>query len=442
MKIVSLCEYPKYIEQVAEWTWHAFCEKDRPSVSIDAVRKKLQAQKMGALPHTYLALCGERAIGTVALYDNDLKGEQATPWLGSLYVPEEMRGQGIARALIAHVRKTAQKAGFDTLYLRTEHTAAYYEALGWQFVKETIDPVYQLQTSVYQTKLSDFRVEKITGDRWDSVRLFDDEAGTSAKIAVGRGGILTEFYAAGREVMYLNAETLHDTAQSVRGGCPILFPSCGRLTDKKYTLQNQVYHMNIHGVARNHPWKIAESSTDGAAKLTIMLESNDETRIEYPFDFKVFYTYSLCGEKLSITQRFMNCSQEAMPFSSGLHPYFRIDPQTATVRLASNKYLSVAEDLKPYSYDGVAGFQGGVEYIAKDLTDLRAELNTGLGHRVLIDAEGDYRYYVVWSPEDVQFACVEPWTALPNALNTQKDLIWLRPNEEKGLTASFTVSEF
>ena len=109
--------------------------------------------------------------------------------------------------------------------------------------------------------------------------------------------------------------------------------------------------MNIHGVARNHPWKIAESSTDGAAKLTIMLESNDETRIEYPFDFKVFYTYSLCGEKLSITQRFMNCSQEAMPFSSGLHPYFRIDPQTATVRLASNKYLSVAEDLKPYSYD-------------------------------------------------------------------------------------------
>ena len=95
-----------------------------------------------------------------------------------------------------------------------------------------------------------------------------------------------------------------------------------------------------------------------------MLESNDETRIEYPFDFKVFYTYSLCGEKLSITQRFMNCSQEAMPFSSGLHPYFRIDPQTATVRLASNKYLSVAEDLKPYSYDGVAGFQGGVEYLS------------------------------------------------------------------------------
>lgn len=441
MKIVSLCEHPEYIEQVAEWTWRAFCKEDRPSVTIDAVRKKLQAQKIGVLPHTYIALCGGRAVGTVAMYDNDLKGEAVTPWLGSLFVPEEMRGRGIARALISHVRSVAQSAGFDTLYLRTEHTAAYYEALGWEFVKETVDPVYQLQTRVYRTKLSGFRAEKVPEDRWDCVRLFDDAAGTSATIAVGRGGILTQFYAAGQEVMYLNEETLHDITKSVRGGCPILFPSCGRLIDKQYTYHNQVYHMNIHGVARNHLWKIVETSTADAAKLTIVLESNDATRREYPFDFKVFYTYCLRGDRMSITQRFVNCSQEAMPFSSGLHPYFRIDPPSASVTLASGRYLSVAEDCKPYDYDGTTGFAGAVEYIARDLRDLGAELDTGLGHRVHIDAEGDYRYYVVWSPEDVQFGCVEPWTALPNALNTQEDLIWLKPGEEKELNVSFSVSK-
>lgn len=154
MKIVSLCDYPEHIDTVARWNWGAFCENDRPSVTLDIVRNKLKMHKHGALPHAYIALEDDVPVGTVTLYDNDLKGEDVTPWLGSLFVPENHRCHGIAKKLIDHICKVAHELGYDAIYLRTEHTAKYYEKLGWQLVKHTVDPVYQLSTSVYRMDIA------------------------------------------------------------------------------------------------------------------------------------------------------------------------------------------------------------------------------------------------------------------------------------------------
>ena len=439
MNIVSLLEYPQYIPQVAAWNWRAFCKEERPSVTQAAVERKLRAQRPDALPQTYLALQDGAPVGTATLYDNDLAGDAATPWLGSLFVPEAMRGQGIAQTLIAHVKAMARARGFQTLYLRTEHTAAYYEARGWEFVRRTVDPAYGMETTVYQTPLSGFRVLPAEGDRWGSVRLFDDAAGSMATIAPLRGGICTQFFAAGREVMYLDRATLDDPEKRVRGGCPILFPSCGRLRDAKYALAGGEYAMEIHGFARKLPWRVVESRTRGAAELTIELSDNAVTRAEYPFAFAARFTYRLCGATLSIEQTIENRAAQRMPFSLGLHPYFRVDPARSRAILHARRYLAVSEGMREHDYDGVTEFSGDADLIATELSGLRATVETGLGHQILMAAEGAYRYYVIWSPEGTEFACVEPWTALPDALNTGRDLLWLAPGEKRGFCAAFTV---
>lgn len=149
MKIAFLCDHPQHWETVADWMFDEFCVVDRPCVTRTMMLEKIKTRKR-AFPYTFVALIGDVCVGTITLYDNDLKGESATPWLGSLVVAPAWRGRGIARVLMAYLEGFARARGYSTLYLRTEHTAGYYERLGWRFVKETIDPVYDLPTRVYQ----------------------------------------------------------------------------------------------------------------------------------------------------------------------------------------------------------------------------------------------------------------------------------------------------
>ncbi len=419
MKIVSLCDFPEYIDTVANWTWNEFCKVDRPTVTLEQTKAKLCAQTKDSIPHTYVAVIDGAPVGTIAYYDNNLQGSSFTPWMGSLYVLPEMRGKNIARALILHIRKRAKTAGFDTLYLRTEHTSKYYEKLGWTKVCDTIDPAHNLPTSVYKTDLSGYRViEK--NDRWESVELFDESAGTSATIATLRGGILTTFFAISRDIVFMNWDTLNDPTAKVRGGMPILFPICGRLIDGKYTLDGKTYELDIHGVARTLPWKLVKTDTEGSASVTICLESNGETKTKYPFDFYVEYTYALKGDKLTVTQKFKNLSDKIMPFSSGVHPYFNADRDTCVSYMGSREFR----------------FDKEPDFVVDDINSRKVTLDTGLGHSVVVEADENYNAYVFFSPEDAKYACAEPWSACPNALNTKENLMYLAPNEEKILTVT------
>lgn len=419
MKIVSLCDHPEYIDVVANWTWTEFCKVDRPTVTLEQTREKLVRQTKESVPHTYVAVIDDKPVGTIAYYDNNLAGSEFTPWMGSLYVLPEMRGRSIARALILHIRKRAKASGFDTLYLRTEHTSKYYEKLGWTLVCDTVDPAHNLKTKVYKTALSGYRTVK-KDDRWASVELYDENAGTSASIAVKRGGILTTFYAISRDIIFMNWDTLNDEKSKVRGGMPILFPICGRLTDGKYDLFGKTYELDIHGVARALAWEFVSTDVKDGASLTIRLDSNEETKKKYPFDFSVEYTYTLKGDKLTVTQKFKNLSNEVMPFSSGVHPYFNALREKCTALMGERKF----------------SFDKEPDFVVDDITSKTVTLDTGLGHSVKVVADENYNAYVFFSPEDAKYACAEPWSAAPDALNTKKNLLYLNPNEEKVLTVT------
>lgn len=149
MVIVNLYDNQHCIPIVADWIYTEFIENLRPGISLDDVTAALRDRQQRAMPLTYVAMLDEQCIGTVSLVANDLKARQdLTPWLASLYVRPDLRGQGVARRLIDHVIEVAAALGFQMLYLRTETAGAYYVRLGWRKIDAVTDE-FNLFTEVF-----------------------------------------------------------------------------------------------------------------------------------------------------------------------------------------------------------------------------------------------------------------------------------------------------
>ncbi|HAJ59715.1 MAG TPA: aldose epimerase, partial [Cyanobacteria bacterium UBA8543] len=165
-------------------------------------------------------------------------------------------------------------------------------------------------------------------EQYKTYILTDQDADSRVEVVPERGGIITRWSIHGQDILYLDAERFSDPNLSVRGGIPILFPICGNLPNNTYTHNGESYTLKQHGFARDLPWEVTDQVTTDLVSLTLVLNSNDQTRAVYPFDFQAVFTYQLKGNTLEIQQHFTNHSTEAMPFSTGLHPYFFTSDKT------------------------------------------------------------------------------------------------------------------
>ena len=84
---------------------------------------------------------------------------------------------------------------------------------------------------------------------------------------------------------------------------PILFPIVGTLKDNSYTYDNQKFELSRHGFARDHEFKIIESSED---KVIFSLSSSPETLKVYPFEFELQVIYALEENQLKIQYKVIN----------------------------------------------------------------------------------------------------------------------------------------
>jgi len=272
--------------------------------------------------------------------------------------------------------------------------------------------------------------------------LQDEQAAARLEVVPERGGIITRWAIGDAEVLYLDGDRFADPTLSVRGGIPILFPICGNLPDNTYTHDGQSYALKQHGFARNLPWAIAHQSTDTAASLTLQLDSNDTTRQQYPFDFRLQFTYRLLGNGLEIHQRVENQSAEPLPFSLGLHPYFNVSDKAAL------QFSIPATEVRSQIDHSLSPFAGQFDLSQPELDLLFADLSAASasvvdptqGIRLDLTYSDAYSMLVFWTLHDKDFYCLEPWTAGRNALNTGDRLLHLPPHETQTTTVRLTVS--
>ena len=269
--------------------------------------------------------------------------------------------------------------------------------------------------------------------------LSDSAADASVDVVPERGGIVTQWRVGSHDLLYLDRDRFLDPSLSIRGGIPILFPICGNLPDDRYTLSNQTYSLPQHGFGRNLPWQVIHQSTDGAASLTLSLTSNDQTRSVYPFEFAIEFTYRLVGRSLEIQQRYTNRSDEPLPFSTGLHPYFNVaDKSKLSLNIPATEYQP-KDDPNTYAFNGSFDYsQDEIDVAFTEISAQTASVSEG-DRTIRPDYDSLYSTLVFWTVKGKDYYCLEPWSAPRNAINTGQHLTHLPAGESLETTIRMSL---
>jgi galactose mutarotase-like enzyme len=289
-------------------------------------------------------------------------------------------------------------------------------------------------------------VYKVSSDQkqYNTYTLSDDSTGSQIEVVPERGGIVTSWRINGQEVFYLDAERFTHPDLSVRGGNPILFPLCGNLPNDTYNVDGTDYQIKQHGFARELPWTATAQSASDSASVTVELSSNEQTKLVYPFDFHLAFTYVLRGNTLEVRQEYKNLSSTPMPFSSGFHPYFlcgdkgKIDVDIPAIGYQDNRTK------ENFAFDGKFNFEqdeidsvfGKLSSRSTSVTDNDRKL------KIAIDYDDFCTYLVFWTVKGKDFYCLEPWSATRNSLNTKEYLTVLEPNASCTAVMQITANFF
>ena len=132
-KIINVRDYPGGLEAAARYFHSAWPGIDT-AFYLDAIRHS--SGKNSPLPRFYLLMESDRIIGCYGLAVNDfISRHDLYPWFVALYIDEKKRGLSLGARLLDHALVEAAAAGFDTLYLTTDHDG-YYEKYGWSRIED------------------------------------------------------------------------------------------------------------------------------------------------------------------------------------------------------------------------------------------------------------------------------------------------------------------
>ncbi len=218
-----------------------------------------------------------------------------------------------------------------------------------------------------------------------------------------------------------------------RDRAPNIFPYVARMTDGKYTACGKPYEMKIHGFVKYMTLQMERQTAEG---ITFRLDSCEETRAQYPYEFTYRITYTLEGKTLVTTSSVENHGSERMYFALGGHPGFHVPLEEG---LSFEDYcLEFDAPSHPYrvgftdkcflnGQDGLYALEDDRRIpLSHDLFDEDAvvlkhvprsvKLASPKGKRSVTVTYPDFPYIGFWhKPKSkAPYVCIEPWSALPS----------------------------
>lgn len=207
------------------------------------------------------------------------------------------------------------------------------------------------------------------------------------------------------------------------GRAPLLFPVVGNVKDDHITVHGQRYPLLRHGFARTSMFELVESAD---ARCLWRLRANDETRLRYPFTFRLDVAYALKGMRLAMRATVVNEGAEPMPASFGFHPAFRWPLVPGIAREDHDVRFEKAEPEPIHRL--AAGLLAGPEptpvvgerlaladalferdaLIFKRLRSRRLTYGPTGGRRLQLDFPA-MPHLGIWSKPGAGFVCLEPW---------------------------------
>jgi galactose mutarotase-like enzyme len=220
---------------------------------------------------------------------------------------------------------------------------------------------------------------------------------------------------------------------------PVLFPIVGSLKNNSYFYQGKSYQMFRHGFARDMEFQVEKENIN---EITLLLKSNADTRVNYPFDFEFRIRYQLLGDELSTEYLVSNTGTGILLFSVGGHPAFRM-PLTSDTGF-SDYYLKFDETENlprwPISKDGLIlpqptplledtnrlNLKKSLFYqdalVFKYPSSSEITLLSGKTPHGILFQMGEFPFLGIWSAKDADFICIEPWCGIADSVNSNQQL--------------------
>lgn len=233
---------------------------------------------------------------------------------------------------------------------------------------------------------------------------------------------------------------------------PVLFPFVGGIKEGKYTYKGKEYKMTKHGFARDYNFRMIEKSD---LTITFLLESSEETKKMYPFDFEFYIKYILTKEGVNIQYKVINKTEGEMYFSIGGHPAFATPTNENIVYEDYYLEFNKNETQKIYMLDGAFVDKEKKEFLKnenkivlnKNIFDKDALIfenlnsnivtlkNTKNERKLELDFTG-FPYLAFWAMPGASYVCIEPWYGIAdfvesnNKIEEKKGMEKLGKNEE------------
>ena len=219
----------------------------------------------------------------------------------------------------------------------------------------------------------------------------------------------------------------------------ILFPIIGSIANDEAHIDGHTYHLKRHGFARNTPFTVQEHQSE---MVKFYMQSNDETRQSFPFEFGLEVTYQLSENTIAIKYRVINLQNTPIYFSLGGHPAFNVPIHEGAARSDYQLVFNEAEyaETELLNDDGlrtttkkVVLQEDQVLPIFDHLFDEDALIFRGLrsnevslvgpdGEKVWTFDFTNFPYLGIWSKNRVSpFVCIEPWYGVADPVHPPHD---------------------
>ncbi len=270
-----------------------------------------------------------------------------------------------------------------------------------------------------------------------------------------------------KSIKYEDREYLHDANPAYWGRtAPFLWPNIGTIKNGYATIDGVEYPMKKHGFLRDCDFLVTVQEEN---KITFVLKSNEETLKLYPFNFINTITYELTNTTVNVSLNFQNKSLKAMPFNLGLHPAFKV-PLTKDEKFED--YYFEFDKEGTYEMPVVNLNDGTIDFEKRNRSFINLKelplnyddyLNDALifeninSHHISLKSHksnhgvnfefNEFSMLGLWTPIKLSapFICIEPWIGCADRPDTdgtftnKRDLIWVKPNENKTIKYSFNI---
>jgi len=267
----------------------------------------------------------------------------------------------------------------------------------------------------------------------------DPASGDLLRLVPERGGLITGWRSGGHEVVYLDLERFLDPAQSVRGGFPVLFPITGGLPDNRLPLPQGDFTLGQHGFARQLPWQMEALADSRGVRLQLV--DTPETLQFYPFRFLLSMEVRLAPGALEISTTVENRSNEAMPFSFGLHPYFNLTSlEGVHVEGLPPDCLNHLTMAPASTAEQMERLASGIDLLVRPTAAAVRLVDAAAGTALELQLSHPFDLVVLWTEPPRSMVCLEPWSGPRQALLSGDRKIELQPGQNTQLHTRFAFT--